>query len=94
MVKLLIHEKIHIYQRKYKKDIKLYLKHNQFTPIYRRKNSRANPDLDSFTYYNKKNGRKYESNYRTSKPSSITDITNKRYEHPYEEMAYSIEKMV
>lgn len=96
LVKLLIHEKIHIYQRKYKKDIKLYLKHNKFTPIYLRKNKsniRANPDLDGITYYNKKNGIIYESNYRTCRPRSIADITNKRHEHPYEEMAYSIEKM-
>jgi len=94
ILKVLIHEKVHIYQKKYKKDIGEYLKHNNFIRLYLRKNSkaRANPDVDGVTYYNLNIGRKYESNYRTLKPTSIDDITNKRYEHPYEEMAYRIEK--
>jgi hypothetical protein len=93
LVRLLIHEKVHIYQRKYKADIKVYLQSHNFTPLYRRKNSRANPDLNSIIYYNTKTDRKYESNYRSSRPRSVSDIKNTRYEHPYEEMAYSIEKM-
>jgi hypothetical protein len=93
IIRLLIHEKVHIYQRKYKGDIKVYLQSKYFTPLYRRKNSRANPDLNSITYYNTKTGRKYESNYNSSRPRSVSDIKNERYEHPYEEMAYSIEKM-
>ena len=96
ILKVLIHEKVHIYQRRYKKDIEEYLKNNNFIPLYNRKNSnaRANPDVDGFTYYNVNSSRKYESNYRTSKPTSFDDITNKRYEHPYEEMAYRIEKLI
>lgn len=93
LIRLLIHEKVHIYQRKYKGDIKLYLETQNFIPLYRRKNSRANPDLNSVIYYNTKTGRKYESNYKSSRPTSVRDIKNERYEHPYEEMAYSIERM-
>ena len=93
IVQLLIHEKVHIYQRKYKKDMETYLSYHHFVPISKRKNGRANPDLDDIVYYNQKNGKKYESNYRRKRPKSIGDATNQRYEHPYEEMAYRIEKM-
>ena len=93
IVRLLIHEKVHIYQRKYKKDIAVYLSHHHFTPISRRRNGRANPDLNDIVYYNKENGKTYECTYRTHRPSSIGDVNNQTHEHPYEEMAYRIEKM-
>jgi len=93
IVQLLIHEKVHIYQRKYKKDMETYLSHHHFVPISSRQNGRANPDLDDMVYYNQKNGKIYESNYRRKRPKSVTDVKNKKYEHPYEEMAYRIEKM-
>lgn len=93
IVQLLIHEKVHVYQRKYKKDMEAYLSHHHFVAISSRQNGRANPDLDDMVYYNQKNGKIYESNYRRKRPKSVGDVKNKKYEHPYEEMAYLIEKM-
>lgn len=93
IVQLLIHEKVHVYQRKYKKDMETYLSHHHFVPICKRQNGRANPDLDDMVYYNQKNGKIYESNYRRKRPKSVGDVKNKKYEHPYEEMAYRIQKM-
>lgn len=93
IVQLLIHEKVHLYQRKYKKDMEIYLSHHHFVAISSRQNGRANPDLDDMVYYNKENGKIYESNYRRKRPKSVGDVKNKKYEHPYEEMAYRIEKM-
>jgi len=93
IVQLLIHEKVHLYQRKYKKDMETYLSHHHFVPISSRQNGRANPDLDDMVYYNQENKKVYESNYRRKRPKSVSDVKNKKYEHPYEEMAYRIEKM-
>lgn len=92
-ISLLMHEKVHVYQRKYKKDVKRYLRANRFDRIYHYDQSRrrANPDIDEYVY--RKAGRIYETRYRTQSPTDIHDCVNKKYEHPYEEMAYKIEKM-
>ncbi len=94
-VNILIHEKIHIYQKMYTEDIKIYLKENGFIKVYElinRDNHRANPDLDNWIY--KKNNKILETRYNDN-PQSITDVINKDYtnEHPFEYMAYSIEKL-
>jgi hypothetical protein len=97
---LLIHEKIHIYQRTYPKDVKMYLKLNNFK-IYRKKRKtdrfRANPDADSYIYERK--GEIYSLEYNYNKIRDINDVKNRygkkitRKEHPYEEMAYFVEKI-
>lgn len=103
---LLIHEKIHIYQRKYPNDAKKYIKLNNFT-IYRKKRKtdrfRANPDLNQYIY--ERRGEIYSLEYKEIKEykngdrGSVDHVVNRygkkvvRKEHPYEEMAYFIEKM-
>ena len=91
----LIHEKVHIYQKMYPEDIQIYLKENGFVKYYElinRENHRANPDLDNWIY--KKNNLILETRYNEN-PKSITDVLNKDYtnEHPFEYMAYSIERI-
>ena len=92
-VDTLIHEKVHIYQKMFPEDIKVYLKENGFVKYYKlinRENHRANPDLDNWIY--KKNDKILETRYNEN-PKSITDVINKDFtsEHPFEYMAYSIE---
>lgn len=89
----LMHEKVHVYQRKYKNDVKRYLRANRFDVLrnYDSSRRRANPDINPHVY--RKGNRIYETRYRTRDPSDIHDCVNKKYEHPYEEMAYKIEKM-
>lgn len=94
LVRLLIHEKVHVYQRKYKRDIEEYLYTNGFVHIYDRTDNnkiRANPDIDDRVFYCTKTRKRYEMEYRTMNPKSIDD-TKSRNEHPFEEMAYKIEK--
>jgi hypothetical protein len=99
LMRLLVHEKVHLYQKKYKDDINLYIKNNNFTLVKERDekdNIRANPDLDNFIYKDSDNNI-YKANYNNM-PSSIEDITyypqnNQTYEHPFEKMAIFIESL-
>lgn len=95
---ILLHEKIHIYQKIYPNDIQQYLNNNGFT-ISRKKidNIRANPDIDIYIYKNK-NNQEMMCIYNNS-PKSILDVlylpnNNIINEHPFEFMAYNIENQI
>jgi hypothetical protein len=86
LVNTLIHEKIHIYQR-YNKDIMDMIMNNmgyEITTEYNPK-KRANPDLDSNTYYDRNKGVLLQCYYNTNCTDSTdstdctdcTDITNR-----------------
>lgn len=94
LIKTLIHESVHIYQRYNKDEIEKYLKENNFTVSrLRDKKSliRANPDLNEYIYKNK-NGVEMIANYKNEFPTGITDINLNSLleEHPFEYMAYTI----
>ena len=100
LVKTLIHEKIHIYQRLHPEEISFYLeskgyiksKHGLGIPRIR-----SNPDLDGWIYYSPITKKEMAAYYSSDTPSSITDITlsDASFEHPYELMAYTItEKLI
>ncbi len=96
IVKTLIHEKIHIYQKMYPDDIKVYLTKNGYTKYSKRisvPNTRANPDLDEFIYMDKNNKimrAVYKENANTISDVIIEPINEYMYEHPLEYMAYII----
>jgi hypothetical protein len=94
-ISLLIHEKVHIFQRYYPLYIKKYLTRYQFKPYRKRTkydNIRANPDTDRYVY--ERLGKVYRATYKKS-AKTINDIrlTNLKNEHPFEEMAYRVEEM-
>ena len=96
--KLILHEKIHVYQKMYPKDIDKYIQYHHFYKKIRRNEvdgARANPDLDEWIY-NDSNNQSYMALYKAGS-SNITDVTfypnnSNFYEHPYEKMAYDMEK--
>jgi len=94
LIKTLIHESIHIYQRYNKTEIDNYLNKNGYI-ISRKKDKnsliRANPDLDEFIYKDK-NGNELIAYYNNEYPKGITDIklNSLLEEHPFEKMAYEI----
>jgi hypothetical protein len=98
---LLCHEKVHIYQKKYKDDLKQYLKKNNISILKIREEKdmvRANPDLDNYIYKNN-NNIIYSAKYNSTKPTSIVDIEynndgTQSSEHPFEKMAIDIENLI
>jgi hypothetical protein len=97
LTKTLIHEKVHVYQKKNKRDTQKYLLANEFTPIsYRLEEHmiRANPDLDNIVYQDK-NKIHYKATYLAN-AKTIEDIiysphNSQSFEHPFEKMAIYIE---
>jgi hypothetical protein len=100
LTKTLIHEKVHIYQKNYINDIKIYLNENNFIKIKEREKSdniRANPDLDNFIYHD--NNLVYTAKYNSETPKSVEDIIynydySQSSEHPFEKMAIEIENII
>ena len=92
LIRILIHESIHIFQRYNITEINDYLKEHNYT-VSRRRDSepliRANPDLDEYIYKDK-DGIEMIYKYKSSMPQGINDIVPNKNEHPFEKMAYEI----
>jgi hypothetical protein len=99
LVKTLIHEKVHIYQKIYHEDSEIFINEYNFIKHKLRDekdNIRANPDLNKWIYKDM-NGNIYSAIYNKN-PVSIEDIKYKpfngqTYEHPFEKMAIDIENI-
>lgn len=96
ITKTLIHEKVHIHQRKYKLRYQEQLREEKYKIIGKRADNhriRSNPDVDEYIYYHPDNFIMLE-NYRTMTPYHIQDTEKSnmdtKYEHPYEEIAYKV----
>ncbi len=91
----IIHEKVHIYQKKYPDSVRAYLISKGFTIEGRRDShprARANPDLDDYIYKSPE-GHIHISEYTSEYPAGIWDITGTtESEHPLEMLAYLISK--
>ena len=100
LINTLIHEKIHVYQKMYPGDMDKYTQYHHFYKKMRRgevDDARANPDLDEWIY-NDSNNQSYMALYKADS-TNITDVTfypnnSHFYEHPYEKMAYDMEKLL
>ena len=92
LIRILIHESIHIYQRYNKTEINNYLRENGYS-VSRRRDSepliRANPDLDEYIYKDK-DGNEMIYKYKSSMPHGINDVIPNDNEHPFEKMAYEV----
>jgi hypothetical protein len=100
LTKLILHEKIHIYQKMYPSDIENYIQHNKYYKFKKRMeiiDSRANPDLDEWTY-NDSTNKTFVAIYNPN-PTNISDVqfypdNNNSEEHPYEKMAYEMSETI
>ena len=102
IISLLIHEKVHVYQKMYPEDINNYLKKNNFKRIGERyeinnsnnlENIRANPDLDEWVYEDNNKIYKaiYEPNAKTVSDVKYSSNDGQKSEHPFERMAIELE---
>jgi hypothetical protein len=96
IIKTLIHEKTHLYQNKYKDDIKYYLDKNGIVYYKKREktdNIRVNPDTDNLIYKNNNENFYYGATFDNN-PDNLNDVSyhnnSSKNEHPYEQMAYEI----
>ena len=94
LIKTLIHESVHIYQRYNSDKMAEYIKNNGYS-IFKKKEKksliRSNPDLDEYIYKDK-NGIEMVAKYKSEYPIGINDtlLSNSSNEHPFEKMAYEI----
>lgn len=99
LIKVLVHEKIHIYQRYNSKLFDDIIKSMGYMilPEYKIDKDklylrRSNPDINNTIYYNPVNNKDMVFYYSSKKPYGINDIATNNFslEHPYEYIAYDI----
>lgn len=100
LLRTLVHEKVHIYQKIYKQDVNEYLQMNNFKKIRKRNENdmiRTNPDTDEWIYSDKKNNEYtaiYEKNSENLRDVVYSPCYEQICEHPFERMAIEISKMI
>ena len=99
LTKILIHEKLHLYQRLYANKTVAYLTGKGYIKWKLRQGVpriRSNPDVNPWIYIEPNSEKPMMALYTSDKPKNISDTINAfndvKYEHPYELMAYTIEK--
>jgi len=101
LISVLVHEKVHVYERKYPQLMEEWIKWAGYK-LHRKQSSiphaRSNPDVDGWTYIDPK-GRETVVLYKLNAlPKNILDADYPVYEdpsseHPYEKLAYMIDHM-
>ena len=96
LVTLLIHERIHIYQKLYPNDVDEFIDYYNFQKVSKKTNTdRANPDTNNFLY--KRFNEIYECKIvkdDSDNHKAACAKNDSMYEHPYEYMAYMISETV
>jgi len=95
LTSILIHEKVHIFQRYNKTLMDRIISHLGYVE-YKGKQpelKRTNPDVNDKIYYDPQKNKLMVITYSSTKPDNINDVIDNDYsnEHPYEKMAYEIE---
>lgn len=96
LVRLLLHEKTHLYQKRFPEEIQLYLHHLRFRPVQTRTidttDIRPNPDTDNWIYEQEGGLGWYVMGVEQKLPAEKRDTNPQYYEHPFERMAIEIER--
>ena len=99
LVRLLVHEKLHLYQRLYPNQTVAYLSGKGYIKWKLRQGVpriRSNPDVNPWIYIDPTTEKPMMALYTSDKPKNISDVLTAfndiHYEHPFELMSYTIEK--
>lgn len=95
LIRTLIHEKIHIYQRLYPEEMAQLLEKRGFRRWKLRMGIpriRANPDVDPWVYISVDKDEPMLALYASDQPGNISDVLlpDATFEHPYEFFAYEV----
>jgi hypothetical protein len=101
LAKIMLHEKVHVYERLYPEDIDIWINSSGYKRFKKWKditNARSNPDINDWSYISP-NGYPMVVLYKNDNPNSIHDAEYPLYndpssEHPYEKLAYTLEKYI
>jgi hypothetical protein len=97
LASLLLHEKSHVWQRKYPEEMQGWLENQGFTKVHSVTNDsmyRINPDEDGWIYQNK-NQNLLGIRFRNPRPKDLYEVDYRRdIEHPYEQFAYRIQSIL
>jgi hypothetical protein len=99
LIRTLIHEKIHIYQKLYPDDTERFKEEYGYEKVNRRVDNptiRSNPDLDAYVYRDK--DKQIQACYYHPTASSVEDVyyspeNDQKSEHPHEYMAIFVEDL-
>ena len=98
VVRIMIHEKIHVFERLFPNEILEWMKSEGYTPYKNFKDypmGRSNPDLNGIVYKDKF-GNETIALFKNMNPKGIDDSyypggKDWKYEHPYETLAYKVD---
>jgi hypothetical protein len=98
LTRIMIHEKIHVFERLYPEEIEEWMKVNGYTKHSYLKDypmARSNPDVNGIVYKSKE-GCLTLAQFKNKNPSGIDDAhypcgRDWKHEHPYETLAYTID---
>ncbi len=98
LTRIMIHEKIHVFERLYPEEIEEWMKVNGYSVHSHLKDyplARSNPDVNGIVYKSRE-GCLTLAQFKNKHPSGIDDATypcgrDWKYEHPYETLAYTID---
>jgi hypothetical protein len=94
LVKTLVHEKLHLFQRAYPEKMAQLLDSTGYIRWKYRVGEprvRANPDIDPWIYVDSKTQKPMMARYNSDTPADLSDIdVAPEDEHPFERMAYEV----
>jgi hypothetical protein len=96
LLSTLIHEKVHVWQRRNPAGARAWVEQHGYRRTVTRESRReaglrANPDVDAWIYEDPRTGQEMAAYYVRRRPNSIGEVslTHPSFEHPYEYMAYA-----
>lgn len=97
LARILVHEKVHLWQRKYPKEMEGWMQRIGFNPVKLIQEDplqRSNPDVNKMLYSDSQQNL-LGVRFRNANPMDLHDVDYvRKMDHPYELFAYQVEKII